>query len=193
MSDGVIKVLKIISKDEGKIIALMKKIDKTENLKSIRDKNEKITSEHHFCDGKDLIDFELEDNYEIGDLIDEGGKVYIKSTKKVDDNEDIDKSNTIIKSTEKESNETTESKGGKIEENKSNLDQTLLDFIGKLLNSKEELKQKCLKILEENCLYSLNDLLNLNVNDFEIFELPPLIKKRLIEELNKLKPNEELS
>ena len=196
MSEGVIKVVKIISKDEGKIMALLKKIDKTENLKSIRDKNEKITSEYYFCDGEDLIDFELEENFEIGDVIDDNGKIYIKSvksTKTVDDNKDLDKSNTSIKTTEKKSNETPESKGAKTEEKKSNLDQTLLDFIGKLLNSKEELKQKFLKILEENCLYSLNDLLNLNANDFEIFELPPLLKKKLIEEVNKLKPKDELS
>lgn len=196
MSEGIIKVVKIISKDEGKIMALLKKIDKTENLKNIRDKNEKITSEYYFCDGEDLIDFELEENFEIGDVIDNNGKIYVKSTKSnktVDDNKELDKSNTSAKATEKESNKTPELKGTETEEKKSNLEQTLINFIEKVLNSKEELKKKLLKILEENCLYSLNDLLNLNANDFEIFELPPLIKKKLIEEVNKLKPKDELS
>lgn len=37
MSDGVIKVVKIISKDEDRIIVSLQNIDKTENLKNIRD------------------------------------------------------------------------------------------------------------------------------------------------------------
>lgn len=37
MSDGVIKVVKIISKDEDIIIVSLQNIDKTENLKNIRD------------------------------------------------------------------------------------------------------------------------------------------------------------
>lgn len=36
MSDGVIKVVKIISKDEDRIIVSLQNIDKTENLKNIR-------------------------------------------------------------------------------------------------------------------------------------------------------------
>ena len=36
MSDGVIKVVKIISKDEDIIIVSLQNIDKTENLKNIR-------------------------------------------------------------------------------------------------------------------------------------------------------------
>ena len=59
----------------------MNNIDKTENLKNIRDKSEKITSEHHFCNGEDLIDCEFEENFEIGDLIDDNGKIYVNLIK----------------------------------------------------------------------------------------------------------------
>ncbi len=36
MSEGIIKVVKIISKDEDRIIVSLQNIDKTENLKNIR-------------------------------------------------------------------------------------------------------------------------------------------------------------
>ena len=80
MSDDIIKNLKIYIKGEGKIIILLKNIVKSENLKNIRNKNDKITSEYQFCDGKEVIEFDLEPDNEIGDLVDSEGKIYIKST-----------------------------------------------------------------------------------------------------------------
>ena len=193
MSEEIIKTVKILLKDEGKIIILLKKIAKTEKLNDIRDKNKKITPEYHFCDGDDLIDFELEKDYEIGDIIDDG-KVYVKSSKKSEDNNELEKSDSVSKNTDKENNEFTQLNKVEIEQKKTNLNQDLLDFIEqRFSNLNDELKQKLLKILEENYIKSLNDLLNLNRDDFAIFELPPIFKKKLTEEINKLKPKEELT
>ena len=83
MSDNIIKNIKISIKGEGKIIILLKNIVKSENLKNIRNKNDKITSEYQFCDGEEVIEFDLEPDYEIGDLVDSEGKIYIKSTSKL--------------------------------------------------------------------------------------------------------------
>ena len=88
MLDDIIKNLKIYIKGEGKIIILLKNIVKSENLKNIRNKNDKITSEYQFCDREDVIEFDLEPDYEIGDLVDNEGKIYIKSTSKLN-NENI--------------------------------------------------------------------------------------------------------
>ena len=57
-------------------------------MKNIRNKNDKITSEYQFCDREDVIEFDLEPDYEIGDLVDNEGKIYIKSTSKLN-NENI--------------------------------------------------------------------------------------------------------
>ena len=46
MSEDIIKRIKISVKGEGKIIVLLKNISKKESLKSIRDKNTKISSEY---------------------------------------------------------------------------------------------------------------------------------------------------
>ena len=54
-------------------------------MKNIRDKTDKITSEYQFCDGEDVIEYDLEDDYEIGCLVDSKGKIYIKSTSKFND------------------------------------------------------------------------------------------------------------
>ena len=88
MSDDIIKNLKVYIKGEGKINILLKNIVKSENLKNIRNKNDKITSEYQFCDREDVIEFDLEPDYEIGDLVDNEGKIYIKSTSKLN-NENI--------------------------------------------------------------------------------------------------------
>ena len=88
MLDDIIKNRKISIKGEGKIIILLKNIVKSENLKNIRNKNDKITSEYQFCDGEDVIEFDLEPDYEIGDLVDSEDKIYIKSASKLN-NENI--------------------------------------------------------------------------------------------------------
>ena len=50
-----------------------------ETLKNIREKCNKITENYQFCDGDDILDFESESTLEIGDIISEDGKVFIKS------------------------------------------------------------------------------------------------------------------
>ena len=57
-------------------------------MKNIRNKIDQITFEYQFCDGEDVIAFDLEPDYEIGDLVDSEGKIYIKSTNKLN-NENI--------------------------------------------------------------------------------------------------------
>ena len=79
------------------------------------------------------------------------------------------------------------------EEKRSSLNQNLIDVLNKLGNSNEDLKKKLIKIFEENYILSLDDLLNLKPEDYEIFNLPLIIKKKLLEELNNLKPKEDLT
>ena len=74
-----------------------------------------------------------------------------------------------------------------LKEKTSNLNPNLIEFVDKISNSKEDLKNKIIQIIEENFITSLDDLVNLNQEDFEIFKLPPLIKKKFVDEVNKLK------
>ena len=86
MSDETIKKVKVSIKGEGKILAILKDVIKTDNLKIIRDKNPKITRQYHFADGEDLIDFDIEADYEVGELIDSEGKLYIISNNNLNNN-----------------------------------------------------------------------------------------------------------
>jgi tRNA(Met) C34 N-acetyltransferase TmcA len=79
MTENTLKKVKISIKGEGKVLAILKEILKTDNLKYIRDKNPKITQQYQFVDGDDLIDFDIEADYEVGDIIDDDGKIFIKS------------------------------------------------------------------------------------------------------------------
>ena len=197
MSEDIIKKLKVSIKGENKILLLIKNVEKSQNLKNLREKNNKITPEFQFCDGEDLIDFELESDYEIGDLVDAEGKIYIKSSQKLNENDNSKIGiNNIMEESQKISNDDNVQKdindSLKVK-NKFNMNLDLIEFINKLSNSNEDLRQKLKNIFEENYMMSMKDLLNLKQEDFEIFKLPPLIKKKLIEEINILKPKEELS
>ena len=79
MSEDIILKIKVVLKDENKVLTLLKNISKTENLKNIRDKNKKIIPEYQFCDGENLIDIDIEEDYEIGDLVDKANNVYVQS------------------------------------------------------------------------------------------------------------------
>jgi GTPase SAR1 family protein len=223
MSEDIILKIKVVLKEENKVLTLLKNISKTENLKNIRDKNKKIIPEYQFCDGENLIDIDIEEDYEIGDLVDKANNVYVQSKTNINsgkntletsnisniskdflNNTDIQKELNELSISEgkeintkenektdnvKKENEKKESEiGGKVGLNKD-----LLDFIQKLCNSKEDLKKKFIQTFEDNYLSSLEDLLNLKQEDYDIFQLPPLIKKKMIEEISKLKPKEELS
>ena len=77
MADGIIKKVKVSIKGQDRILAILKDVEKSDNLKNIRDKNPKITQQYHFLDGENIIDFDIEEDYEIGPLIDSEGKLYI--------------------------------------------------------------------------------------------------------------------
>ena len=183
MSEDIIKKLKVSIKGENKILLLIKNVEKSQNLKNLREKNNKITPEFQFCDGEDLIDFELESDYEIGDLVDAEGKIYIKSSQKLNENDNSKIGiNNIMEESKKISNDDNVQKdindSLKVK-NKFNMNLDLIEFINKLSNSNEDLRQKLKNIFEENYMMSMKDLLNLKQEDFEIFKLPPLIKKKI--------------
>ena len=77
--EEVIEKLKICLKEENRVLAFLKKISKLETLKNIREKCDKITDNYLFCDGEDILDFESESTLEIGDIINDEGKVFIKA------------------------------------------------------------------------------------------------------------------
>lgn len=79
MSEEIIEKLKICLKEGNSVVAFLKKISKSETLKNIREKCNKITENYLFCDGDDIIDLESESTLEIGDIINDEGKVFIKS------------------------------------------------------------------------------------------------------------------
>ena len=76
MSDNVFKRLKIVTKEENKMILILKDIQKSETLKNIREQNSKITPDLIFYDGDELVDLSIEDQIEIGDIVD-NDKVYV--------------------------------------------------------------------------------------------------------------------
>ena len=223
MSEDIIQKIKVVLKEENKVLTLLKNISKTENLKIIRDKNKKIIPEYQFCDGENLIDIDIEEDYEIGDLVDKENNIYIKSNINLNNSRNTFETSNISNISNNFSNDTTLQKGlnelsmsekketntientkpenaKKADEKKESelggkvgLKKDLLDFIQNLCNSKEDLKKKLIQTFEDNYLSSLEDLLKLNQEDYDIFQLPPLIKKKMIEELNKLKPKETLS
>lgn len=175
MSHDVIKKIKIVLKGDDKIVTLIKNISKTENLKNIRDNNPKILREYKFCDGEDMIDFDIEGDYEIGELIDNESKVYVKLKNNLKNNNNSEndteqKENQIKEIPVKENkNEIIDQKN--LKEKTSNLNPNLIEFVDKISNSKEDLKNKIIQIIEENFITSLDDLVNLNQEDFEIFKL----------------------
>ena len=212
MSDKTIKKVKVSIKGEGKILAILKDVIKTDNLKIIRDKNPKITQQYHFADGEDLIDFDIEADYEVGELIDSEGKLYIISNNNLNNNKTPSKTkdsnetkcieDSVVdnkkESKEEINNEAAEpvsnkEKQKKIEkqpeeEEKQNLDKDLIDLINQLSDSKKELQQKTIKIFEENGIGTINDLLFLNKEDIDALGLQLVFKRKLLDELEKLKP-----
>ena len=122
-----------------------------------------------------MIDFDIEGDYEIGELIDNESKVYVKLKNNLKNNNNsenatVQKENQIKEIPEKENkNEIIDQKN--LKEKTSNLNPNLIEFVDKISNSKEDLKNKIIQIIEENFITSLDDLVNLNQEDFEIFKL----------------------
>ena len=102
----IIKAVKLCSKKEGKILFLIRTVNKNDSLKSIRDKDKQITTEYQFYDGNDLIDINIEDKYQLNDLINEEFKIFIdkiQEDSKNEENSDSKKNesmNNIVKSAE---------------------------------------------------------------------------------------------
>ena len=209
MSENTIKKVKVSIKGEGKILAILKDVLKTDTLRNIRDKNPKITQQYQFVDGEDLIDFDIEVDYEVGELVDNEGKLYISQSKNANSiknspeamNDSIDKNSTkdSINTIKTEANDETKQKaeqadnGIKIkqtkeEEEKPDLDEDLIELINRLSGSKKELEQKCIKIFADNGICTFNDLLSLKKEDIDGLGLQTVFKRKLLDELEELKP-----
>jgi hypothetical protein len=174
MTDDVIKRLKICLKDEGTIFISLKNIPKSELLKNIRINNKKLTDEFYFCDGEDKIGLDLEEQYDVGEIVDSQDKIYIKKTAEVSNNVNNSKSSE------------------KKEEDNNKCSEEVKQFVNSLTD-KESLRQNCFEILIKNGIETMKDLLSLSNEDIETFGFQLVFKKKFIEELNKLKPKELLS
>ena len=174
MTDDVIKRLKICLKDEGTIFISLKNIPKSELLKNIRINNKKLTDEFYFCDGEDKIGLDLEEQYDVGEIVDSQDKIYIKKTAEVSNNVNNSKSSE------------------KKEEDSNKCSEEVKQFVNSLTD-KESLRQNCFETLIKNGIETMKDLLSLSNEDIETFGFQLVFKKKFIEELNKLKPKELLS
>ena len=174
MTDDVIKRLKICLKDEGTIFISLKSIPKSELLKNIRINNKKLTDEFYFCDGEDKIGLDLEEQYDVGEIVDSQDKIYIKKTAEVSNNVNNSKSSE------------------KKEEDSNKCSEEVKQFVNSLTD-KESLRQNCFETLIKNGIETMKDLLSLSNEDIETFGFQLVFKKKFIEELNKLKPKELLS
>lgn len=73
-------------------------------------------------------------------------------------------------------------------------DKNIKDFINEIFRDQNQnLKDKCLNNLIENGIEKVGDLLLLTESDIDTFGLPLLAKRKLLNELSKLKPTSELT
>ena len=79
------------------------------------------------------------------------------------------------------------------EEKKPNLDEELIELINKLSDNNKDLLQKCIKIFEDNGIKSIKDLLLLKKEDIDELGFQTVFKRKLLDELEKLKPKEDLT
>lgn len=100
-----------------------------------------------------MIDFDIEGDYEIGELIDNESKVYVKLKNNLKNNNNSEKAieqkeNQIKEIPVKENkNEIIDQKN--LKEKTSNLNPNLIEFVDKISNSKEGLKIKLFKLLKK--------------------------------------------
>lgn len=66
-----IKLLRITYKENKKVFCIFRNVDKTKNLKELRDlnPNKKIAADYEFVDGESPIEEDLEQEYLVGDFI----------------------------------------------------------------------------------------------------------------------------
>lgn len=174
MTDDVIKRLKICLKDEGTIFVSLKNIPKSELLKNIRLNNKKITDDFYFCDGEDKIGLDLEEQYDVGEILDSQDKIYISKASEVSNNVNNSKSSE------------------KKEEDSNKCSEEVKQFVNSI-SDKENLRQNCFETLNKQGIETMKDLLSLSNEDIETFGFQLVFKKKFIEELTKLKPQEVLS
>lgn len=124
-----------------------------------------LDQDDNAIDKEDKNDFTIKEN-----LI--NGSIKIKSNSKIP-NETPDQNGNIQK--EISNNNLSNSEQNKL--NISNINQELIGLVSKLSNSKEELKNKCLKIFVDNGIESMDDLLTLSDNDIESFGFQLIFKK----------------
>ena len=160
--------------------------DSLEKLRNLL--NNKI-QDFEFLDQDDnAVDKEDENDFIIKENL-VNGSIKIKSNSKIP-NETQNQNGNVQK---ENLNNNLNSSEKKNELNISNINQELIEFINKLSNSKEDLKNKCIKIFVDNGIESMDDLLSLSDNDIESFGFQLIFKKKLIEELNKKRPQKDIS
>ena len=188
--ESVIKKLKICSKDEGNILSLLKEVQKSYSLAELRNKINKINFDYLFCDKEEIINNDLETDYTLEEIIIDD-KIYIK---KKNENLNQENSNESTEIEENLSNHEIKNEKNKENNNEIKTNKELFNFIEKLIpDSKEEIKNNIYKKFEDNGIETINDILCLKEEDINSFEFPIIFKRKLLDELNKLKPKTELS
>lgn len=181
--------IKIVLNDKDFCSINCSENDNLENLRKLLNNNiqdfEFLDEEGNLIDKEDEKDFTIKES-----LINNAIKIKSNSTT----SEPAPFSN-INSDTSKEN---SKNMNNAIEENKkelniSNISKELIELVNNLSNSKEELKQKCLKIFVDNGIDSMDDLLCLTDEDIESFGFQLIFKKKLLEELKKLRPKKDIS
>jgi GTPase SAR1 family protein/uncharacterized protein YnzC (UPF0291/DUF896 family) len=145
-----------------------------------------LDEEGNFIDKEDEKDFTIKESLIDNTIKIKSNSTTLESAPVPNINNDTPKENS-----KNEINNIPEE--NKNELNISNMSKELIDLVNQISNSKEELKQKCLKIFVENGIDTMNDLLCLTDEDIESFGFQLIFKKKLLEELNKLRPKKDIS
>lgn len=129
-----------------------------------------LDEEGNFIDKEDEKDFTIKES-----LIDNAIKIKSNSTTLESAPVPNVNNDTPKENSKNEHNNIPEE--NKNELNISNMSKELIDLVNQISNSKEELKQKCLKIFVENGIDTMNDLLSLTDEDIESFGFQLIFKK----------------
>ena len=132
-----------------------------------------LDEEGNFIDKEDEKDFTIKESLIDNTIKIKSNSTTLESAPVPNINNDTPKENS-----KNEHNNIPEK--NKNELNISNMSKELIDLVNQISNSKEELKQKCLKIFVENGIDTMNDLLCLTDEDIESFGFQLIFKKKII-------------